>query len=178
MIYSGKYKVTSPFGERVLNGVRENHKGIDVVSLGSKYVCAVVPGVVMVSQIVKDKTNRTWEWGNYVCVLGDDGMYYYYCHMAQRLVDVGKRVSVGDHLGVEGNTGYSFGNHCHFEVRNGANVSVNPAPYLGIENAIGVYGIDYREEAKARFGLSEDTMKYMDRYKYAADLYRKLYESK
>ena len=177
MIYSGKYKVTSPFGERVLNGVRENHKGIDVVSLGSKYVCAVVPGVVVVSQMVKDKTNRTWEWGNYVCVQGDDGMYYYYCHMAQRLVDVGRRVAVGDHLGVEGNTGYSFGNHCHFEVRNGANVSVNPAPYLGIENAIGVYGIDYREEAKARFGLSEDTMKYMDRYKYSADLYRKLYES-
>ena len=59
MIYSGKYKVTSPFGERVLNGVRENHRGIDVVSLGSKYVCAVVPGVIAVSQMVKDKTNRT-----------------------------------------------------------------------------------------------------------------------
>jgi hypothetical protein len=98
--------------------------------------------------------------------------------MAQRLVDVGKRVSVGDHLGIEGNTGYSFGNHCHFEVRNGRNEAIDPAVYLGAKNAVGTYGIDYREEAKERFGLSEDTMKYMDRYKYSADLYRKLYESK
>lgn len=176
MIYSGRFKVTSPFGMRVLNGVTENHKGIDAVSLGSKYVCAVRSGVVAVSQMVKDKGNRTWEWGNYVCVLGDDGNYYYYCHLAQRLVDVGKRVEAGDHLGVEGNTGRSFGNHCHFEVRNGSNVSIDPSGFLGAENAVGIYGIDYREEAKERFGLSEDTMKYLDRYKYAADLYRKLYE--
>lgn len=177
MIYSGKFKVTSPFGMRVMNGVTEDHRGIDVVSLGSKYICAVVPGVVAVSQLVKDKANRTWEWGNYVCVLGDDGNYYYYCHMAQRLVDAGRRVKVGDHLGVEGNTGLSFGNHCHFEVRSGANVSLNPAPFLGIDNAVGTYGVDYRAETKERFGLSEDTMRYLDRYKYAADLYRKLFEN-
>jgi murein DD-endopeptidase MepM/ murein hydrolase activator NlpD len=178
MIYSGKYKVTSPFGMRVLNGVTEDHRGIDVVSLGSKYICAVRPGVVAVSKMVKDKTDRTWEWGNYVCVLGDDGNYYYYCHMTQRLVEAGRRVKVGDHLGVEGNTGYSFGNHCHFEVRNGANVSVDPAPFLGIKNAVGVYGVDYRAEAKERFGLSEDTMRYLDRYKYSSDLYRKLVDNK
>ena len=177
MIYSGKFKVTSPFGMRTLNGVREDHKGIDVVSLGSTYICAVQPGMVVVSQIVKDKTNLTWKWGNYVCVLGDDGNYYYYCHMAQRLIEAGKRVRAGDHLGIEGNTGYSFGNHCHFEVRNGSNAAINPAQFIGAKNAAGVYGIDYREEAKERFGLSEDTMKYMDRYKYAADLYRKLYEA-
>lgn len=177
MIYSGKFKVTSPFGMRTLNGARENHRGIDVVGLDGKYICAVRPGVVVVSQIVKDKTNLTWQWGNYVCVLGDDGNCYYYCHMAQRLVEVGRRVKAGDHLGVEGNTGYSFGSHCHFEVRNKANESVNPAPFLGIENKAGTYGTDYRAEAKKRFGLSEDTMKYMDRYKYAADLYRKLVTS-
>lgn len=178
MIYSGKFKVTSPYGERVLNGVREDHKGIDVVSLGSKYICAVAAGKVVASQIVKNKTNPTWEWGNYVCVLGDDGNYYYYCHMAQRLVEYGKRVKAGDHLGIEGNTGYSFGVHCHFEVRNGANKVLDPSPFLRIKNAAGVYGVDYREEAKNRFNLSEDTMKYMDRYKYADDLYRKLVEGK
>lgn len=178
MIYSGKFKVTSPFGKRTLNGVSEDHRGIDVVGLDSKYICAVVPGVVAASQIVKDKTDRTWEWGNYVCVRGDDGNYYYYCHMAQRLVDVGKRVKAGDHLGLEGNTGYSFGSHCHFEVRNGSNVSVDPSGFIGAENKAGTYGIDYRDEAKKRFGFSEDTMRYLDRYKYASDLYRKLVESK
>ena len=175
MIYSGKFKVTSPFGRRILNGKADNHPGIDVVGLDSKYICAVVPGVVVISQIVEDKTDRSWEWGNYVCIRGDDGRYYYYCHMAQRLVDVGKRVKAGDHLGIEGNTGYSFGSHCHFEVRNGANVSVDPSGFIGAENKVGTYGIDYRDEAKKRFGLSEDTMRYLDRYKYAADLYRKLW---
>lgn len=177
MIYSGKFKVTSPFGMRTLEGVTEPHKGIDVVGLDSKYICAVVPGVVVISQIVEDKTDRSWEWGNYVCIRGDDGRYYYYCHMAQRLVDVGKRVKAGDHLGIEGNTGYSFGSHCHFEVRNGANVSIEPSGFIGAENKAGTYGIDYRDEAKKRFGLSEDTMRYLDRYKYAADLYRKLVDS-
>ena len=177
MIYSGKFKVTSPFGRRILNGKADNHPGIDVVGLDSKYVCAVVPGVVVISQIVKDKADRSWEWGNYVCIRGDDGRYYYYCHMAQRLVTAGKRVKAGDHLGIEGNTGLSFGSHCHFEVRNGANVAIEPSGFIGAENKVGTYGIDYRDEAKKRFGLSEDTMRYLDRYKYAADLYRKLVDS-
>jgi murein DD-endopeptidase MepM/ murein hydrolase activator NlpD len=174
MIYSGRYKVTSPFGMRVLNGEKNDHRGIDVVGLDSKYICAVVGGVVVSSAMITDRSNLTWQWGNYVCVQGDDGRRYYYCHMKQRLVQVGKRVKTGDHLGIEGNTGYSFGDHCHFEVRGADGVSVNPAPFLKIDNAVGEYGVNYREEAKRRFGLSEDTMKYLDGYKYAADLYRKL----
>lgn len=173
MIYSGKFKVTSPYGKRVLNGEQEYHNGIDVVGITDKHVCAVVGGVVASSTIITDKSNRTWEWGNYVCVLGDDGRKYFYCHLSSRLVDAGKIVKAGDHLGIEGNTGYSFGSHCHFEVREG-DVSVDPAPFLGIENKVGTYGRDYRSEVKEMLELSEDTMKYLDKYKYAADLYRKL----
>ena len=174
MIYSGKFKVTSPFGQRVLNDVKDNHKGIDVVGLDDKYVCAVTSGVVLVSQIITDKSNRTWEWGNYVCVRGDDGKLYYYCHLSKRLVSVGKRINAGDHIGIEGNTGYSFGSHCHFEVRNSSGQSIDPTPFLGIANAVGTYGVNYRAEVMKKFGLSEDTMKYLDKYKYAADLYRRL----
>ena len=46
MIYNGKFKVTSPFGWRMLNGVRDNHKGIDVVGITDKHICAVVSGTV------------------------------------------------------------------------------------------------------------------------------------
>ena len=173
MIYSGRYKVTSPFGNRTLNGSADDHKGIDVVGIENKYVCAVVGGQVVSSTMITDRSNRTWEWGNYVCVLGDDGRRYYYCHLSSRAVGVGQKIKAGDHVGIEGNTGYSFGSHCHFEVRKNG-VSVNPAPFLGIENKIGTYGRDYRAEVKKAFGLSEDTMKYLDGYKYAADLYRKL----
>ena len=176
MIYSGKFKVTSPFGPRVLNGAREDHKGIDVVGINDKYVCAVVSGVVGVSTIITDKSNRTWEWGNYVRIDGDDGRRYYYCHLAKRLVSAGKRVKAGDHIGVEGNTGYSFGSHCHFEVRDAAGNSVDPAPFLGIPNAAGTHGMDYRAEVQRKYGFSDGTMRYLDGYQYAADLYRKLAE--
>lgn len=177
MIYSGKFRVTSPIGTRTLNGVQEYHKGIDVVGLTDKHICAVVGGTVAVSQIITDKNNLTWQWGNYVCVIGDDGRQYYYCHMSQRLVSVGQRVKRGDHLGIEGDTGYSFGSHCHFEVRENG-VSVNPAPFLDVLNVVGVYGTDYRAATQERFGLADSTMAYLDRYKYAADLYRRLVESR
>lgn len=174
MIYSGKFKVTSPFGWRTLNGAKDNHKGIDVVGITDKHVCAVCGGTVVSSTIITDKSNLTWQWGNYVRVDGDDGMRYYYCHMQKRLVTAGQRVKVGDHLGIEGNTGYSFGSHCHFEVRDNSGNSVNPAPYLGIANVAGEYGTDYRATVARKYGLSENTLKYLDKYTYAADLYRKL----
>ena len=174
MIYSGKFKVTSKFGTRVLNGKPDDHRGIDVVGITDKYVCAVVSGRVAASTIITDKSDRTWEWGNYVRVDGDDGKRYYYCHLSKRLVTVGRRVKAGDYLGIEGNTGYSFGNLCHFEVRDRAGNSVNPSTFLGIPNACGTYGEDWRGEVQKKFGLSDDTMKYLDKYEHAAALFRKL----
>ena len=141
MIYNGKFKVTSPFGSRNLNGKIDNHKGIDVVGLKDKHICAVAGGTVGASMIITDKNNLTWEWGNYVRVDGDDGRKYYYCHMSKRLVSAGQRIKAGDVIGIEGNTGYSFGSHCHFEVRQN-NVSINPAPFLGINNAVGTYEVN------------------------------------
>lgn len=174
MIYNGKFKVTSPFGPRTLNGQPDDHRGIDVVGITDKYVCAVAAGVVAASTIITDKSDRTWEWGNYVRVDGDDGKRYYYCHLSKRLVTVGRRVKIGDYLGIEGNTGYSFGTHCHFEVRDRAGNSLNPSVFLYIPNAVGTYGEDWREAVQERFGLSDDTMKYLDKYEHSAALYRKL----
>jgi murein DD-endopeptidase MepM/ murein hydrolase activator NlpD len=173
MIYSGKFKVTSPFGQRTLNGQPDDHPGIDVVGITDKHVCAVVGGRVVSSTIITNKSDRTWEWGNYVRVDGDDGRRYYYCHLSKRLVSVGRRVEAGQHIGIEGNTGYSFGSHCHFEVRENG-VSIDPAPFLGIPNKAGTYGTDWRETVRKKFGLSAGTLAYLDGYKYAADLYRKL----
>lgn len=185
MIYPGAFSVTSPFGWRVLNGQNDNHKGIDVVGAESKMVCAVRSGVVGASQIIKDKSNRTWEWGNYVRIDGDDGMKYYYCHLDTRLVFAGQRVNKGDHIGIEGNTGSvspmpisgsdkTSGRHCHFEVRNLSGWSVNPAPYLGIPNEVGKYGENLREMVQQRFGLSDVTMRFLDTHPSPSDLYLKL----
>ena len=143
-------RVASPYGCRTdpITGERDSwHGGIDLVSDGSKIVSAVVGGEVLRSRMVTDKSNRTWEWGNYVSVIGDDGFTYYYCHLASRLVTAGERVVAGQALGIEGSTGRSTGSHLHFEVRNASGSSIDPTEILGIMNSAGaVRAVDETEE--------------------------------
>lgn len=140
--FDGRIRVTSPYGYRTdpITGAQGSwHGGLDLV--GEDYIIrAAVSGQVVVSQMVTDRANATWQWGNYVCVLGEDGRYIYYCHMDERRVRTGQRVSAGDILGIMGSTGYSTGDHLHFEVRDSANRQIDAAAYLGIANEIGVVG--------------------------------------
>lgn len=144
----GKCKLTSPFGTRTLNGKSDYHSGYDLVGVGSDEVTAIAPGKVVQSRMVTDKTNKTWEWGNYICVQGDDGLLYYYCHLKLRSVAVGKTVKVGDLLGVMGNTGYSFGAHLHLEVRKDGK-AICPEGVCGIPNKVGAYETDPLDRALA-----------------------------
>lgn len=137
---SKKYRLTSPYGQRTLNGATQFHSGVDLVGEGSTAVCSVCDGTVLVSQIITDKSNRTWEWGNYVAVQASDGAVIYYCHLASRAVKKGDKVKTGQRIGIMGNTGYSFGAHLHFEVRRN-NKAINAAEYLGIPNKTGTYNV-------------------------------------
>lgn len=136
---SGKVTLTSHFGWRTLNGSRDYHKGVDL-SGTDKTLVAPCDGVIGSSTIITDKSNLTWQWGNYIRIDTADGLKIFMCHMASRKVKVGQKVKAGDVVGIEGNTGYSFGSHCHFEVRKNG-VSVDPTPYLGIPNEWGQYDI-------------------------------------
>lgn len=136
---SGKVTLTSHFGWRTLNGSRDYHKGVDL-SGTDKTLVAPCDGVIGSSTIITDKSNLTWQWGNYIRIDTADGLKIFMCHMAARKVKVGQKVKAGDVVGIEGNTGYSFGSHCHFEVRKNG-VSVDPTPYLGIPNEWGQYDI-------------------------------------
>ena len=127
--------MTSPFGERTINGKTTYHSGIDLVC-DNPTVIATDSGKVITSRIVTDRSNRTWEWGNYICIETDDGKHVYYCHLKERAVKVGEYVKTGAGIGVMGNTGYSFGAHLHYEVRQN-NIPVDASQYLGIENKIG-----------------------------------------
>ncbi len=176
---AGVVRVSSPYGERVIEGECELHRGIDLVGT-EDVVVAVAGGVVKRSHIVLDYTNRTWEWGNYVSILGDDGHTVYYCHLAKRLVKEGQRVIAGEPIGIQGDTGYSFGVHLHLEVRGPSHLSVNPTPWIGLPNETGaaaVVGqpIDYASFVCQKCGLEEQTKRYLNEYKYASDLWRKLW---
>lgn len=114
--FKGRVKVTSPYGYRTLNGQSQFHKGIDLVGIDSIDVISPFDGVVGVSTIITDKNNKTWEWGNYVRI-DSNGYKFYFCHMDSRSVVTGQKVTKGQKIGIMGNTGYSFGAHTHFEVR-------------------------------------------------------------
>ena len=139
MPFEGSFRVTSPYGQRVdpISGAAGSwHGGVDLVGADNR-IFAVCGGSVMQSRMVTDKSNRTWEWGNYVSVRGDDGRNYYYCHLASRLAKQGARVEAGQQIGVMGATGLVTGPHLHFEVRTSAGTQIDPCNVIGIRNAAG-----------------------------------------
>lgn len=138
--YEGRVRLESRYGMRTLNGVTGWHAGVDLVGLDNKILRAPCDGVVGLSAIYDRETDttRTWEWGNFIRIDRADGLKIYLCHMSARTVFAGQHVRAGEQIGIEGDTGYSFGSHCHFEVRlNGE--PVDPTPYLGIPNGGGIY---------------------------------------
>lgn len=182
---SYKYRLTSPFGQRTLNGAADYHGGVDLVGVGSTAVCSVCDGTVLASQIITDKSNLTWQWGNYVAVQAGDGTVHYYCHLASRAVKYGDKIKKGQRIGIMGNTGYSFGAHLHFEVRRN-NKAINAADYLGIPNKGGQYNVrvmnaeQYVDGIIEKVGFSRPeevrTALLKVNHNYPDDLYRKIYE--
>lgn len=184
---SGTVRVTSPYGTRTLSGVTEFHKGVDLVG-SVKAIVAPCAGKIGWAGMVNDKATggRTWEWGNYVRLETSDGYAVYLCHMANVSVRTGQTVKAGDVLGLEGSTGKSTGSHCHLEVRRGGK-STDPTLYLDIANRTGSYPVkndanaqknaDFASLVCERAGLEAQTKEYLSKYKYADDLWRKLWEA-
>lgn len=153
-IFAGNYKVTQNY--------HSGHGGIDIVGLSSKNIISPVAGTVMSSTMIpKSSGNITWEWGNYVRIDDASGNRYFFCHMDSRAVKVGDKVKVGTKLGVMGNTGLSYGAHCHFETRTKGNIRTNPAAFLGIPNTTAVY--KWGETAKGwTYGAFKGDWAYID----------------
>lgn len=181
---TGTVRVSSPYGMRTLSGVREMHKGVDLVG-SDKTIVAPCDGKIGWAGEYNDKLRggNTWEWGKYIRIETEDGYKIYLCHMAAVAVKAGQAVKAGDVLGREGTTGKSSGSHCHFEVRYGGK-STDPTPMLGIANRAGSYpvqaaepGEDFAELVCKKAGLEAQTRAYLDKYRYAGDLWRKLWEA-
>ncbi|MEA1939795.1 MAG: LysM peptidoglycan-binding domain-containing protein [Candidatus Caldatribacteriota bacterium] len=121
-IWPVRGRVTSPFGQRVLNGRKEFHTGIDIGSpIGTKIVAAE-SGKVSYAGYMRG-------YGNVIIISHSGGYSTVYGHNSVNLVKKGQFVKKGSMIGKIGLTGYTTGPHLHFEVRLSGKPR-NPLPYL------------------------------------------------
>lgn len=172
-------KITSPYGiERIINGVKSVHKGIDLISVsGDREVKSIGDGVV------RGNFNDPNGFGNYVSIEHPDGKRVLYAHLESFKKKAGDQVKAGDVIGIEGRTGKSTGVHLHLEVRETPYLQhnrLNIADYLGIENKVGLVKEkeltkeEYKQIIQNKAGIDDNSILYLDMYRYNNDLIRKL----
>ena len=91
----------------------EGHTGLDIAAPSGTPIYAATSGTV-----IKAQTSLTG-YGKLIVIQNDDGYLTYYAHCSYIGVSVGQKVAQGEFIGEVGTTGFSTGNHLHFEVRDG-----------------------------------------------------------
>lgn len=119
----GKIQITSPFGNRIRNGVAEFHNGVDLVQIpyaqtdGAKLYASTSGKVV---------ANYFHALGGWQLIIDSGWAKFGYAHLkVQSPLAVGTIVRKNQVIGQIGNTGASNGAHLHFTLRLN-NVLVNP----------------------------------------------------
>lgn len=123
-IFDGRVQIKYSYGcyGMTRGGGKTWHGGMDIVGVDSDIILMPyyempdgtqkpIKGRVTRARIVTDHSDRTWEWGYYVCVQLDADQtpdavnFMYFCHCSRLLVDVGDRVISGQQLAIMGETG-------------------------------------------------------------------------
>jgi murein DD-endopeptidase MepM/ murein hydrolase activator NlpD len=111
--------ITGSFGEARPGHI---HSGMDIAAPGGTPIRAADSGKVVLMA-------ATGGYGNFTCVQHTSSMSTCYAHQSRFGTSQGASVRQGQVIGYVGNTGNSFGDHLHFEVRiNGS--PVQPLGYL------------------------------------------------
>lgn len=102
-----------------------SHEGTDIFGQMGGDVFAVADGVI-------EWTRRGSSAGLWLSLRGDDGDRYWYMHLSDFVASAGQRVSAGQHIANNGNTGNARGGspHIHFEHHPGGGSPVNPYPLV------------------------------------------------
>ena len=120
----GYYRISSEYNPRTspISGKYEFHTGIDIPASYGENVVAAADGVIITSGWIRG-------YGNTIMINHGGGLVTLYGHNSSLVASVGQTVTKGQTVAKIGSTGYSTGNHCHFEVRvNGSHTS--PWNYL------------------------------------------------
>ncbi|MCD8327979.1 MAG: peptidoglycan DD-metalloendopeptidase family protein [Ruminococcus sp.] len=114
------------------------HAGIDIAdsNVGGAQIVASDAGTVVVAENTcthnygkSSSCGCGGGYGRYCIVDHGNGYMTLYAHMTNCIVTVGQTVEQGETLGYVGSTGFSTGNHLHFEVRKDG-TAVNPENYV------------------------------------------------
>ncbi|MBR7142107.1 MAG: M23 family metallopeptidase [Clostridia bacterium] len=112
LAWPAKGPVSSPFGYRIhpLTKKRSFHTGIDIAASGGSDIVSAAAGQVY-------ETGYNDVYGNYMIIKHGDSFYTFYGHCRKLIKEEGERVGKGETVALVGTTGWSTGNHLHFEVR-------------------------------------------------------------
>jgi len=118
LIWPVRGTITSEFGPR-WGGF---HPGLDIADPAGTPIAAAKSGVVI-------SAGPFGGYGNFVVIDHGGGIVTAYAHQSRIAVSDGQQVSQGQVIGYVGSTGFSTGNHLHFEVRIGGSAT-NPRASL------------------------------------------------
>lgn len=104
-------RISSGYGYRLhpITGLPDFHKGIDIPANAGTPIKAFRSGTVV-------QAETSYTFGQFISIDHGDGVITRYGHCSELKVAVGDQVTVGSIIGLVGNTGYSTGNHLHFDI--------------------------------------------------------------
>ena len=117
---TGKGYISCTFGGKDPGG--RAHYALDVAIGYGTPIYAANDGTVLTA-------SWHYSYGYYIVIDHGNGMSTLYAHCSSLAVSAGQTVAKGQTIGGVGSTGYSTGNHLHFEVRKGG-IKVNPLSYV------------------------------------------------
>ncbi len=110
------YRVSSPYGPRILGGKPEFHPGVDLVVEMNGPIKAFTSGEVVYAGEGLPNTGYN-RYGNLVAIKDKNGAVHVYGHLSKVNVSKGAKVVKDQQIGNQGSTGLSTGQHLHYEVR-------------------------------------------------------------
>jgi murein DD-endopeptidase MepM/ murein hydrolase activator NlpD len=105
------------------------HNGVDIGAPEGAIVRAAADGLVVYSD------NGLLGYGNCVMILHAGGLVTLYAHNQQTFVQAGMKVKRGERISLVGQTGYAWGPHLHFELRDNGQLRDPGRRFVGQHSA-------------------------------------------
>lgn len=105
------------FREHPMGGNEHSiHKGIDIVGPLNCEIRTVADGIVITHWVPPNGWYKGHPVYGGMVIIQHDGFYSLYAHLSKTFIHEGQKVSAGETIGLQGNTGISTGEHLHFEL--------------------------------------------------------------